>query len=73
LRRAEEGGVEAELDTYRSILKTAAEVCEDIEADSRDHWEEAVRLENGEVVVPPHIASGYERLKSAPNQPHTLG
>jgi alkylation response protein AidB-like acyl-CoA dehydrogenase len=65
LRRGTEVDVAAELETYRSVLSTAAEVCQDIEENARDHWEDAARLENGEVVVPPHIASGYARLKSA--------
>jgi alkylation response protein AidB-like acyl-CoA dehydrogenase len=64
-RQGGDTNVAAELDIYRSILQTAAQVCEDIEERSRDHWEEAAQLKDGEVVVPPHIREGYERLKSA--------
>src|SRR5439155_6198854 len=36
-----------------------------IETGARDHWHEEVRLENGHVVVPPHIAAGYAKLREA--------
>ena len=54
-----------EVETYRAILQTIGEVCEDIEAGAHDHWHDEVRLENGKVVVPPHIAAGYEKLQDA--------
>ena len=56
--RGGEVKVDEEVETYKTILRTVGEVCEDIEAGARDHWEEEVRLENGRVVVPPHIAAG---------------
>src|SRR5439155_285934 len=37
----------------------------DIEAAARDHWHEEVRLDGSAVVVPPHIVTGYEKLKAA--------
>jgi alkylation response protein AidB-like acyl-CoA dehydrogenase len=54
-----------EVETYRAILRTTGEVCEDIEAGAVEHWHEEVRLEDGNVVVPPHITAGYERLRQA--------
>jgi alkylation response protein AidB-like acyl-CoA dehydrogenase len=63
--RGVEGSVADEVETYRSILRTTAEVCEDIEAGARDHWHEEVRLEDGRVVVPPYIAAGHEKLRQA--------
>ena len=54
-----------ELDTYRTVLRTMGEICEDIEAGAIDHWHEEVRLEDGKVIVPPHIAAGYAKLKQA--------
>ena len=54
-----------EVRTFASILQTLGDICGDIEKEARDHWHEEVRLENGEVVVPPHIASGYEKLRAA--------
>src|SRR2546427_10212248 len=57
--------VAEEVETYRTILRTAGQVCEDIEAGARDHWHEEVRLAGAQVVVPPHIAAGYEKLRAA--------
>ncbi|MDX2170013.1 MAG: acyl-CoA dehydrogenase family protein [Deltaproteobacteria bacterium] len=54
-----------ELDTYKMILRTTGEVCEAIDDGARDHWHEHARVEGGEVVVPPHIAAGYAKLKAA--------
>jgi alkylation response protein AidB-like acyl-CoA dehydrogenase len=65
LLRGGEVDVPAEIETYKSILGTLAEICEDIEDGAKDHWHEEVRLEDGRVVVPPHIASGYDKLKQA--------
>ena len=63
--RGASADVAEEVETYRTILRTAGEVCEDIETGARDHWHEEVRLENGHVVVPPHIAAGYDKLRAA--------
>jgi alkylation response protein AidB-like acyl-CoA dehydrogenase len=57
--------VGGEVETYKSVLRTTGEICEDLEAAARDHWHEEVRLDNGRVVVPPHIAAGYEKLRGA--------
>ena len=65
LLRGADADLEAEVDTYRSILSTCGDICEDIEAGALDHWHEEVRLENGKVVVPPHIAAGYDKLRGA--------
>ncbi len=54
-----------EVDTFRMIMRTAGEVCADIEADSLDHWHEAVELVDGEVQVPEHVLKGYARLRDA--------
>jgi alkylation response protein AidB-like acyl-CoA dehydrogenase len=65
LRRTDAVNVGEELETYKTILQTLAEVCEDIEAGARDHWHEEVKLVDGRVVVPPHITAGYEKLRAA--------
>jgi alkylation response protein AidB-like acyl-CoA dehydrogenase len=62
---AAEVSVGDEIETFKSILRTTAEVAEDIEEGAREHWHEEVKLDNGRVVVPPHIAAGYERMKGA--------
>jgi hypothetical protein len=64
LRRGADAGGE-DLETYRTVLVTAAEVCEDIEAGARDHWDEEVELVDGEVVTPEYIRNGYERMRGA--------
>ena len=65
LRRTEAVDVAAELDTYKMILRTAGDICEAIAAGARDHWHEEVALADGQVLVPPHIAKGYEQLRAA--------
>lgn len=53
------------IETFKMILRTIGEICEDIEAGAREHWHEEVRLEDGRVIVPPHIAAGYDKLRNA--------
>lgn len=65
LLRGADADLEAEVETYRSILSTLGEICEDIEAGALGHWHEEVRLVDGKVVVPPHIAAGYDKLRNA--------
>lgn len=65
LKRAEPVDVEAELSTFEQILRAHGEICEEIEEDAAAHWHDEVRLEGGEVIPPPHIQRGYERLREA--------
>ena len=65
LRRTDAATVAEEIETYKTVLGTLAEICEDIEAGARDHWHEEVKLVDGRVVVPPHITAGYEKLRAA--------
>src|SRR5581483_7824344 len=65
LRRGGTPDVAEELATYESILSTLGDICEDIEAASRPHWSDEVQLVDGAVVPPPHIVSGYEKLRQA--------
>ena len=62
LSRREAADVTGEIDTYKMILRTLAEICEDIDARTGEHWHEEVRVEDGRVVVPPHVAQAYEKL-----------
>lgn len=57
--------VAGEVDAYKMILRTLGNICEEIEASARDHWHEEVELKDDRVVVPQHIAEGYEKLRSA--------
>ncbi|MGH7805538.1 MAG: acyl-CoA dehydrogenase family protein [Candidatus Binatia bacterium] len=54
--------VAGEVETFKLVLRTIGDICKDIEAGSKDHWHEEVRLEQHEVIVPPHIAEGYRKL-----------
>lgn len=65
LLRGDEANAAEELATYKMVLRTTGEICEAIDAGARGHWHEHVELRDGEVVVPPHIAAGYERLRAA--------
>jgi len=55
----------AERQALRSLLETCAEICAKIEPEARAGWWEPARLEHGEVVHPPHVQHGYERLREA--------
>jgi len=57
--------VDAERQALLSIVETAAQLCAEIEPSARAGWAEAARLEDGEVVPPPHIVAAYERLRDA--------
>jgi alkylation response protein AidB-like acyl-CoA dehydrogenase len=73
LARGSDASWRDEVATYKMVLRTAGEICESIEAGARDHWHEHAVLERGEVVVPPHIAAGYEQLRAAGLVSLTLG
>lgn len=64
-RKGDDVDVAAERETLRVICDTAAEICASIEPDARAGWEEAARLDAGEVHVPGHIQAGYEKLREA--------
>lgn len=65
LKRGDDVDVAAEVDTFRHILETTGDIAADLAAAARDHWHEEVRLEGGQVVRPPHIDAGYEKLRKA--------
>jgi alkylation response protein AidB-like acyl-CoA dehydrogenase len=63
LRAAEEGG--ADLEVCRMLLATGDQICGTLEAAAVAGWHEEVRLEDGQVVRPPHVDDGYRRLREA--------
>ena len=65
LRKGDHVDVESERAALLGVLETAAEVCAQIEPESRQGWEDPARLVDGEVIHPEHIQRGYERLREA--------
>jgi alkylation response protein AidB-like acyl-CoA dehydrogenase len=65
LSKGEGADVEAEKAALVEVVETAAQICAEIEPEARAHWHEAAELRDGQVVVPPHIQRGYEKLRDA--------
>lgn len=65
LKRGPEVDAADEVATYKDVLRTTGEICAAIAEGARGHWHEEVTLVDGEVIVPPHIKAGYEKLRSA--------
>ena len=65
LRKGADVDVEAEKAALMEVLETAAAICEEIEPEAREGWEQASELVDGEVVYPPHIQAGYDKLAEA--------
>jgi alkylation response protein AidB-like acyl-CoA dehydrogenase len=64
-RKGEAGDVELDRAALRDVLETAAQICEEQAPKLREGWHECARLEDGEVVYPPHIQETYEKLRQA--------
>ena len=64
-RRGEEADAEVDRAAMREVLETAAQICEEQEPKLRAGWEQCARLENGNVVYPPHIAETLDKLRQA--------
>lgn len=54
--------VKTERDTLETVLRTAAQICEELEPELRAGWDEAAQLRDGEVVYPPAIQKAYDTL-----------
>ncbi len=65
MRKGDDVDVEAERAAYLEVLETASQICQEIEPEARAGWDQAARLEEGEVVYPPHIRDGYQKLAEA--------
>ncbi len=64
-RRGEQADADVDRAAMREVLETAAQICEEQEPKLRAGWEQCARLENGNVVYPPHIAETLDKLKQA--------
>lgn len=62
-------GTEIDLDAERGalleVVQTAAQICSEFEESTRAGWEQSARLEDGEVICPPHIQQAYQKLADA--------
>ena len=65
MRKGADVDVAAEKAALKEVLETAAAICEEIEPEAREGWENASKLVDGEVVYPPHIQNGYDKLREA--------
>jgi alkylation response protein AidB-like acyl-CoA dehydrogenase len=64
-RKGDQGDLELERAALQEVLETAAAICAEQEPKLREGWEQSARLEDGEVVYPPHIAETLEKLREA--------
>ena len=64
-RKGDDVDVEAERAALIGVLETCAEICQGIEPEAREGWNQPAELVDGEVVHPPHISAAYERLREA--------
>jgi len=65
LAKGEDCDVASERDALRGVLETAASICEQVQEDCRETWEEPAELVDGEVVLPDATQKAYELLKEA--------
>lgn len=65
LRKGADVDVEAEKAALMEVLETAAAICEEIEPEAREGWERTSELVDDEVIYPPHIQRGYDKLAEA--------
>ena len=65
MRKGGEADPQVEREALAEIVDTAAKLCSGMEPAMRAGWAQAARLENGEVVYPPHIEQGYRALAEA--------
>jgi alkylation response protein AidB-like acyl-CoA dehydrogenase len=65
LRKGDDVDVEAERGALVTVLETLAGICEEIEPEAREGWEEPAKLVDGEVIQPAYIQRGYEKMREA--------
>ena len=63
--KGEDSDIQSERDALRGVLETAASICEKIEGPSRETWDQAAELVDGEVILPESSQKAYEMLKEA--------
>ncbi len=64
-RKGADVDVEAERAALYDVVQTAAAICSEMEDACRSGWEEHPTIENGAVILPPHIQAFYDKLAEA--------
>jgi alkylation response protein AidB-like acyl-CoA dehydrogenase len=65
LRAGPQADSSAERATLEDVLRTAAQICEELEPELRAGWHQSARLEDGRVIYPPAIQKAYDTLAGA--------
>ena len=65
LAQGEHSDVASEREALRGVLETTASICQQIEAESRETWDQPAELIDGEVVVPDATKRAYALLREA--------
>ena len=64
-RKGEASDLEVDRAALHEVLETGAQICEEMEPALRAGWDECARLEDGEVIYPPHIQEALDKLREA--------
>jgi len=64
-RKGEASDLEAERAALHEVLETGARICEEMEPALRASWDQCAKLDNGEVIYPPHIKETLDKLREA--------
>src|SRR5262245_50726227 len=65
LRGGSQVDARTERETIETVLRTAAQICSELEPSLRASWDEEAKLVDGEVVHPPAIRAAYDTLATA--------
>ena len=64
-RKGDDCDVESERAALVGVLETCAAICEEIEPEAREGWQQTAKLVDGKVVQPPHVQRGLDKLRQA--------
>ena len=65
LTKGDDVDVDAEKEALETVLETAAAICAGFEAPSRETWDEAASLKDGNVALPDATQNAYDQLREA--------
>ena len=64
-RKGDDCDVESERAALVGVLETCAAICEEIEPEAREGWQQTAKLVDGKVIQPPHVQRGLAKLRQA--------